>query len=152
MSCLYRVFTQQCWSSRSRWRSVFIFRWAPGSLEGWVGPAPPSPSPPAEVGARRGVVPGRGLGGVHVGLLLGLGDVPLVPDPLVTEPVAHLKQGNHEGTMTRQWAVRPAVRRSHTSWRVPPSPPRSGRDWRGWRKSIHLKFLEMFCWSFFSLA
>ena len=35
---------------------------------------------------------GRGLGGVHVGLLLGLHDVLLVADPLVSEPVAHLKR------------------------------------------------------------
>ena len=31
-------------------------------------------------------------GGVHVGLLLGLHDVLLVADPLVSEPVAHLKR------------------------------------------------------------
>ena len=34
----------------------------------------------------------RGLGGVHVGLLLGLCDVLLVPDPLVTEPVVNLNK------------------------------------------------------------
>ena len=62
-----------------------------GALEGRVGPTPSSPSPPPEVGTRGGVVPGGGLGGVHVGLLLGLRDVPLVADPLVTKPVAHLK-------------------------------------------------------------
>ena len=32
----------------------------------------------------------RGLGGVHVGFLLGLDDVLLVADPLVPKPVAHL--------------------------------------------------------------
>ena len=63
-----------------------------GSLEGRVGPAPTSPSPPSQVGSRRGVVPGGRLGRVHVGLLLRLRDVPLVPDPLVTKPVAHLQQ------------------------------------------------------------
>ena len=69
------------------------------SLEGWVGPTPASTSPPPEVGSRRGVVPGGGLGGVHVGLFLGLRDVPLVPDPLVTKPVAHLQRIN-ESTLT----------------------------------------------------
>lgn len=41
----------------------------------------------------RGGVPGGlsgSLGGIHVGLLLSLGDVPLVTDSLVAEPVAHL--------------------------------------------------------------
>ena len=33
---------------------------------------------------------GRGLGGVHVSLLLSLHNVLLVADPLVAEPVAHL--------------------------------------------------------------
>ena len=33
----------------------------------------------------------RGLGGVHVGLLLRLHDVLLVADALVAEPVAHLE-------------------------------------------------------------
>ena len=41
---------------------------------------------------------GRGLGGVHVGLLLGLDDVLLVSDPLVAEPVIDLarREGNSE--------------------------------------------------------
>ena len=34
---------------------------------------------------------GCGLSGVHVGLLLRLNDVLLVADPLVAEPIAHLK-------------------------------------------------------------
>ena len=41
----------------------------------------------------RGVAPralGRRLGRVHVGFLLGLGDVLLVADPLVAEPVIDL--------------------------------------------------------------
>lgn len=37
---------------------------------------------------------GRGLGGVHVRLLLSLRDVLLVTDPLVPEPVANLRDGD----------------------------------------------------------
>ena len=83
--CLYRV--QYLHSSAGRVGGL-----SPGSLEGRVAATPTSTSPPTEVWARRGVVPGGGLGGVHVGLLLGLRDVPLVADPLVTKPVAHLQQ------------------------------------------------------------
>ena len=41
-------------------------------------------------GASRADGGSRGLGGVHVGLLLSLYNVLLVADPLVAEPVAHL--------------------------------------------------------------
>ena len=54
--------------------------------------------PTAPLGARRQNGPGRvttgrsrSLGGVHVGLLLCLGDVFLVADALIAEPVVNLK-------------------------------------------------------------
>ena len=91
VGCLYRV--QYLHS-----REVLDQAGDRGPLEGRIGSS--SSSPPPEVGAGRGV-PGGGLGGVHVGLLLGLPDVPLVADPLVTEPVAHLEQSINQSSMNQ---------------------------------------------------
>ena len=60
------------------------------------GHAPVPPAPPFAPSWRHdpwGVVPrslGRRLGRVHVGFLLGLGDVFFVADPLVAKPVIDL--------------------------------------------------------------
>ena len=120
---------------------VFIPLKSLWSLEGVVA-STSSSSPTSKLGTWGGVVPGGSLGGVHVGLLLGLADVPLVADPLVPEPVAHLNKKSQSSVPSYQSS--PVGPRFRTSEITPPSPPPRGRGWRGWRRNIHLKFLETF--------